>query len=129
MPKLPVNKESSRTPTKMTNCTNASNGSKSKDLANRKSNSESDELGFDSLSLESNTTMARGEVVHRCSSEYIGDVLVEELPSKSVGGIVRRMRFVSNLDLEQTEVRLVMKMQPNGISELVAEENYLPYMW
>ncbi len=109
--------------------TNGQNGRTSKALANRKDKSESDELVLDSLSLESNTTMARGEVVHRCSSKYIGDVLVEEIPSKSDGGIVRRMRFVSNLDLEQTEVRLLMKKQENGKSELVAEENYLPYMW
>jgi hypothetical protein len=121
MPKFPV---PSQNPAKMTN------GSTSKALAKRKENDDSDELGLDSLSLESNTTMARGQVVHRCSSKYIGDVLVEEIPSKADGGgVVRRMRFVSNLDLEQTEVRLLKKKQENGKSELVAEENYLPYMW
>jgi hypothetical protein len=121
MPKLPV-KESPQKSAKMPNGT-------SKALASKLSKAEAESFGLDSLSLDSNTIMARGEVVHRCSSKYIGDVLVEELPSKSDGGIVRRMRFVSNLDLEQTEVRLVMKKQANGQSELVAEENYLPYMW
>eukprot|EP00961_Rhodomonas_salina_P047967 644107-Rhodomonas_salina.2 len=43
-------------------------------------------------------------------SEMNGDILVEELvrsPSDKSGVIVRRMRFLSNLELEQTEVRLI----------------------
>ena len=90
---------------------------------------EEQDISLESLTLISNTLMKKGKVVHRCSSQYIGDIVVEELPSKSDGCIVRRMRFLSNLDLEQTEVRLIPTKLDNGDTDLVADSNYLPYMW
>ena len=87
------------------------------------------DLSLEQLSLESNTSMTRGKVVHRRSSQYIGNILVEELPSSTEGCIVRRMRFLSNLDLEQTEARLITTKLDDGSTEQIADSNYLPYMW
>eukprot|EP00802_Teleaulax_amphioxeia_P017844 Tamp_18011.p1 GENE.Tamp_18011~~Tamp_18011.p1 ORF type:complete len:430 (+),score=109.91 Tamp_18011:26-1291(+) len=54
-------------------------------------------------------SMQDARVICRRPSALNGDILVEELldePSGNVGTTVRRMRFCSNLALEQTEVRL-----------------------
>jgi hypothetical protein len=118
MPKLTMQKGT--TPTSKAQPSKPKQDEKQKDTT---------DLTLDGLSLESNTSMTRGKVVHRRSSQYIGDVLVEELPSSSEGCIVRRMRFMSNLDLEQTEARLMTKKLEGGKTELVADSNYLPYMW
>jgi hypothetical protein len=48
-------------------------------------------------------------VIHRRASTLNGDILVEELAV--VGGlpgtVVRRLRFMSNLEIEQTEVLML----------------------
>ena len=88
-----------------------------------------DNLNLDAMDFSSNTCMRKGKVVHRRSSKFSGDIIVEELPSKFTGCVIRRMRFLSNLDLEQTEAKLVLKKNPEGISEYVADPNYIPYMW
>eukprot|EP00288_Rhodomonas_lens_P015515 CAMPEP_0177708198 /NCGR_PEP_ID=MMETSP0484_2-20121128/10153_1 /TAXON_ID=354590 /ORGANISM="Rhodomonas lens, Strain RHODO" /LENGTH=362 /DNA_ID=CAMNT_0019219755 /DNA_START=145 /DNA_END=1233 /DNA_ORIENTATION=+ len=62
-------------------------------------------------------SMQKAAVVHRRESEMNGDILVEELvrsPSDKSGVIVRRMRFLSNLELEQTEVRLIKVLRSDA---------------
>jgi hypothetical protein len=51
-------------------------------------------------------SMREAKVICRRPSEVNGDILIEELLDSSGGTTVRRMRFCSNLVLEQTEVRL-----------------------
>jgi hypothetical protein len=68
----------------------------------------------------------QAKVIHRRDSKLNGDILVEELVVKGAppGTVVRRMRFMSNLELEQTEVRLVIQADGRAI----ADREYLPYV-
>ena len=77
----------------------AAQGSKSADAGKKQAGLQ---INPESLTIGALTVkMTEGKVVHRCSSQLIGDILVEELPSSEAGCVVRRMRFMSNLDLEQ----------------------------